>query len=119
NGNFTYVKVHFLTDQGEKWLTNEEATELAGTNPDHATQDLFEAIHNKQFPSWTMHIQTMTPQQAEEFKYSVFDLTKTWPEDKYPLREVGKLVLDKNPDNFFAEIEQAAFSPSNQVPGIE
>ncbi|RPA80222.1 catalase [Ascobolus immersus RN42] len=119
DGSFTYVKIHFLTDQGEKWLTNEEATTLAGTNPDHHTQDLFESIESGNFPSWKMYIQTMTPAQAESFKFSVFDLTKTWPEDTYPLREVGKLVLDKNPENYFAEVEQAAFSPSNQVPGIE
>lgn len=118
-GEFHYVQIHLLTDQGIKNFNNEEAAEMDGKDPDHAGRDLFESIKNGEFPSWSVYVQTMTSKQAEEADFSVFDLTKTWPQEKYPLRKFAKLVLDKNPDNYFAEVEQAAFSPANTVPGIE
>jgi catalase len=119
DGSFVYVQIHLKTDQGSKTLTNDEAGALASSNPDHATQDLFEAIERKEYPSWTVYAQVMTAKQAEQFKHSVFDLTKIWPHKDYPLRRFGKLTLNENPQNYFAEIEQAAFSPSHLVPGIE
>ncbi|KAK2467935.1 hypothetical protein APHAL10511_000230 [Amanita phalloides] len=121
DGSFVYVKVHLLTDNknGFETLSDEEATRLAGEDPDYGTRLLFEAIEAGNFPSWTVHIQTMTPEQAERFRYNVLDLTKVWPHDQFRLRPIGKLVLDKNPENYFAEIEQAAFSPSYLIPYIE
>ncbi|GAV52719.1 hypothetical protein ZYGR_0AG07100 [Zygosaccharomyces rouxii] len=118
-GKFHYVQVHLRTDQGIKNLNNEEAHTLEADDPDHAGRDLYEAIEHGEYPSWTVYVQTMTPEQAEEAGFSVFDLTKTWSQKEYPLRRVAKLVLDKNPENYFAEVEQSAFSPANTVPGIE
>jgi catalase len=92
---------------------------LAGENPDYATQDLFNAIANGEFPSWTMYIQVMTLEQAESCKFIPFDVTKVWPHDEFPLIPVGKLVFNRNPTNYFAEVEQIAFSPSHFIPGIE
>lgn len=111
-----YVQVHLISDQGIKNLTNEEAGALAGSNPDHSQEDLFKNIAKGNFPSWTVHIQTMTQEQARAAPFSVFDLTKVWPHADYPLRRVGKLTLNRNPENYFAEVEQAAFSPSHTVP---
>ena len=119
DGTFTYVQIHLKSDQGSATLTKEQSAALASSNPDHATQDLFESIAAKRFPSWTVYAQTMTPAQAEAFKFSVFDLTKTWPQAEFPLRRFGKLTLNENPENYFAQIEQAAFSPSHTVPGHE
>lgn len=119
DGSFKYVQIHLKTDQGVKTLNNEEANEMASSNPDHHTQDLFEAIKNGKFPSWTVYVQSMSQEEAEKFKYSVFDLTKVWPQAEFPLRPFGKLTLNKNPENYFAEIEQAAFSPSHLVPGVQ
>lgn len=118
-GDWHYVQVHFITDQGIKTLTNEEAGELAGSNPDHAQEDLFKNIAAGNFPSWTCYIQTMTAEQAKEADFSVFDLTKVWPHKKYPLRRFGKLTLNENPKNYFADVEQAAFSPAHTVPYME
>jgi catalase len=119
-------------------LTQEQSVELAGTNPDYATQDLFETIEKGEpvvwnvfivshpylppDPSLTDHLipqQTMTAEQAEKFRYNILDLTKIWPHKEFPLQPVGKLVLDRNPENYFAEIEQVAFAPSHLVPGVE
>lgn len=116
NGDWWYVQVHILTDQGIKNLTNEEAVEMAGKNPDYCGQDLFENIDKGNFPSWTVYIQTMTEEESKKLPFSVFDLTKVWPHKDFPLRRVGKMVLNENPLNYFAAIEQAAFSPSNTVP---
>ncbi|GFV13657.1 catalase [Trichonephila clavipes] len=114
-----YCKFHYLTDQGIKNLTNEEAQKLAGTDPDYAIRDLYNAIANRHFPSWTMYIQVMTFEEAKNWKFNPFDLTKVWPKKEFPLIKVGKLVLNRNPKNYFAEVEQLAFSPSYMVPGIE
>ena len=90
-----------------------------GEDPDYAIRDLFNAIENKQYPSWTLHIQVMTFNEAKTWKFNPFDLTKVWPHKDFPLIEVGKMVLDRNPKNYFAEVEQMADEPSNFVPGIE
>uniref|UniRef100_A0A1B0DEK2 Catalase n=1 Tax=Phlebotomus papatasi TaxID=29031 RepID=A0A1B0DEK2_PHLPP len=118
-GEAFWVKFHYKTDQGIKNLTPERALELSGSDPDYSIRDLYNAIAKGNFPSWTFHIQVMTMEQAEKFKYNPFDLTKIWPQSEYPLIKVGKLVLDRNPKNYFAEVEQIAFSPSHFVPGIE
>lgn len=117
-GECFWFKWHFKTDQGIKNLTAAEADEIGGVNPDHATEDLFQAIERGDFPSWTAYIQIMTLEEAKEYRFDPFDVTKVWFHGDFPLIEVGKLVLDKNPENFFAEVEQAAFSPSTLVPGI-
>lgn len=116
NGTWHYVQVHLISDQGNKTLTVEEAGALAGSNPDHAQEDLFKNIAKGNFPSWTCYIQTMTAEQAKKAPFSVFDLTKVWPHKDYPMRRFGKLTLNENPKNYFAEVEQAAFSPSHSVP---
>lgn len=118
SGEFVYVKFHFRCDLGFKTLSNAEATKLAGEDPDHAQRDLYENIDKGNFPTWTLCIQTMTPEQAERAPFSVFDLTKVWPHADYPLQPVGKLTLNEVPKNYFAEVEQAALSPSNMVPGV-
>ncbi|KAF7667119.1 hypothetical protein LDENG_00075610 [Lucifuga dentata] len=119
HGEPIYCKFHYKTDQGIKNLTVEEANRLASTNPDYAIGDLFNAIANGNFPSWTFYIQVMTFEQAEKFQFNPFDLTKIWPHKEYPLIPVGKMVLNRNPVNYFAEVEQMAFDPSNMPPGIE
>ncbi|KAJ2907199.1 peroxisomal catalase [Zalerion maritima] len=119
DGSFVYVQIHLKTDQGNKTLTNEEAGKLAGDNPDFATQDLFQAIQKGEYPSWTVYLQVLDPEQAQKFKWNIFDLTKVWPQGEVPLRKFGKLTLNKNVENYFAEIEQVAFSPSHLVPGVE
>lgn len=118
-GEWHYVQVHFLSDQGVKTLTNEEAGQLAGSNPDYAQEDLFKNIAKGNAPSWTCYIQTMTAEQAKNAPFSVFDLTKVWPHKDYPLRRFGKFTLNENPKNYFAEVEQAAFSPAHTVPYME
>ncbi|XP_034541149.1 catalase isoform X2 [Notolabrus celidotus] len=119
NGEGLYCKFHFKTDQGIKNLPVEEADHLASTNPDYAIGDLFNAIANGNYPSWTFYIQVMTFEEAEKFHFNPFDLTKVWSHKEYPLIPVGRLVLNRNPANYFAEVEQLAFDPSNMPPGIE
>ncbi|KIJ53411.1 hypothetical protein M422DRAFT_155306 [Sphaerobolus stellatus SS14] len=119
DGSFVYTQIHLRADGGFHYLTQEKATTLAGENPDYGIQDLFESIESGNYPSWTVYVQTMTSEQAEKFRYNVLDLTKVWPHKEFPLRPIGKVVLNENPQNYFAEIEQAAFSPSHLVPGIE
>jgi catalase len=86
---------------------------------DFSTRDLFDAIAKRDFPSWTWKIQVMPEKDAESYRYDVFDVTKVWPHSDYPLHPVGKLTLNRNPENYHAEVEQSAFSPSHLVPGIE
>lgn len=119
DGTFKYVKFHMKTNQGHDDMSNEEAAELASSNPDHATQDLFDAIERGDYPTWTLYVQVLDPKQAENFRWNVLDITKVWPHSEVPLRPVGKMTLNRNPENYFAEIEQVAFSPSHLVPGIE
>ncbi|MCO5553168.1 hypothetical protein L7F22_006689 [Adiantum nelumboides] len=118
-GKAHWVKFHFLSDQGIKNLTHEEAVKIAGINPDYAIEDLFQNIKNGNYPSWTFSVQVMPLEDALNYKWDPFDLTKVWPHKDYPLREVGKLVLNRNPTNYFAEVEQSSFSPAHMVPGIE
>lgn len=118
-GQPVYCKFHFKTDQGIKNLDADKAAELTGTDPDYAIRDLYNAIARGDYPSWTLHIQVMNFQQAEKWKWNPFDLTKVWPHADFPLIEVGKMVLNRNPGNYFMDVEQAAYSPANLVPGIE
>ncbi|KAI9818678.1 MAG: peroxisomal catalase A [Thelocarpon impressellum] len=119
DGSFRYVQIHLKTDQGIKTFTNEEAGKMASENPDFSTEDLFRAIERGELPSWTVYVQVLEPAQAEKFRWNIFDLTKVWPHKEVPLRRIGKLTLNKNPENYFAEIEQVAFSPGHVVPGVE
>ncbi|KAF8649216.1 hypothetical protein AX16_005943 [Volvariella volvacea WC 439] len=119
DGSFVYVQVHVRADGGFKTLDDATATRLAGENPEYGIEKLFNAIESGNYPSWTVYIQTMTPEQAENWRHNVLDLTKVWPHSEFPLRPIGKLVLNENPQNYFAEIEQAAFSPSHVIPYIE
>ena len=117
-GEHFWIKLHFKTDQGIKNLTRQEATGLAGTDPDHATRDLFDSIKRGEFPSWSVYVQIMKPEEAPDYRFDAFDVTKVWSQKDYPLIPIGKMVLNRNPENYFAEVEQAAFSPGNLVPGI-
>ncbi|GFO01647.1 catalase [Plakobranchus ocellatus] len=119
DGKAFYTKFHCKTDQGIKNLMADKAGDLAGSDPDYAQRDLYNAIDDGNFPTWTMYIQIMTFEEAEKSKFNPFDLTKVWPQGEYPLIPVGRLVLNRNPKNYFAEVEQIAFSPAHMVPGIE
>ncbi len=114
----TWVKWHFKTQQGIKNLAPADAARLAGTDPDYAQRDLFEAIERGDYPRWTVCIQVMSEAEAASRYENPFDVTKTWSQKDYPLIEVGVLELNRNPLNYFAEVEQAAFGPSNMVPGV-
>lgn len=115
---YFWVKYHFKTNQGIKNWTDNESIEMAGKNPDFATQDLYESIEKGEFPSWTLYVQILDPKDIKKLDFDPFDVTKTWPYDICPLKEVGQLVLNKNPIDYFAEVEQAAFSPARFIPGI-
>lgn len=117
-GKRFWVKYHFLTDQGNDFLTQEEADRIAGMDADYHRRDLFEAIKRGDYPSWTLRMQIMPFEEAETYRFNPFDLTKVWPHGDYPLVKVGRLTLDRNPSDFHTEIEQAAFEPNNLVPGI-
>ncbi len=110
-----WIKWHFKSNQGIKTLTDEEAGKMA---PFGAQQDLYDAINKGEYPTWSVKIQIMDQNQAKNLSYNPFDLTKVWPHKDFPLIEIGQLELNKNVDNFFLEVEQSAFSPSNLVPGI-
>jgi catalase len=113
-----WVKFHFKTKQGHKHWTNAEAAQIIAMTRESTQEDLFGAIEAGNFPKWQLFVQIMPEADADKTPYNPFDLTKVWPHADYPLIEVGEMVLNQNPDNYFAEIEQAAFSPSNIVPGI-
>jgi catalase len=117
-GEYFWVQYHFKTLQGVQNLTREEAMRLAGENPDHATKDLFNAIARGEHPSWRVCVQIMPPDKAKKYRWNILDITKVWPHKDYPLIEIGKMTLNCNPENYFAEVEQSAFSPGNFVPGI-
>ena len=117
-GETCWVQYHFKTDQGIKNLNRLEATRISGEDPDHATRDLFDAIARGDHPSWTLEMQIMTPEQAKNYRFDILDITKVWPHGDIPPIKVGRLVLNRNPTNYFAEVEQAAFCPGNLVPGI-
>ncbi|MHA2957765.1 catalase KatA [Priestia megaterium] len=118
-GDGVWVKYHFKTDQGVKNLSPDVAAKLAGENPDYHTEDLFNAIEKGDFPSWKLYVQIMPLEDADTYRFDPFDVTKVWSQKDYPLIEVGRMVLDRNPENYFAEVEQATFSPGTLVPGID
>ncbi|GAA5416440.1 vegetative catalase [Paraliobacillus ryukyuensis] len=119
DGEAFWIKYHFKTDQGVKNLDVDLAGKLAGENPDYHLEDLYNAINDAQYPSWTLKVQIMPEADAKHYRYDPFDVTKVWSHQDYPLIEVGRMVLDRNPENYFEEVEQAAFSPAHFVPGIE
>jgi len=118
NNERHWVKFHFRSQQGIENLSDAEATELVGRDRESAQRDLFESIENKDFPRWNLAIQIMPEKDAGSYHVNPFDLTKVWPHKDYPLIDVGVLELNRNPENYFAEVEQSAFSPANVVPGI-
>ncbi|SDK28323.1 catalase KatA [Sediminibacillus albus] len=118
-GESVWVKYHFKTNQGIKNLDPELAAKLAGENPDYHIQDLYNSIDNGEYPEWTVYVQIMPIEDANTYRFDPFDVTKVWSHKDYPLIELGKMVLNKNPENYFAEVEQATFSPGTLVPGIE
>lgn len=117
-GERFWIKFHFKNHQGHKHYTNAEAAQIIGNDRESYQAALFGTIERKEFPKWTMYVQIMPELEAEQTPYNPFDLTKVWPHADYPLIEVGTMELNRNANNYFAEIEQAAFSPSNVVPGI-
>ena len=113
-----WVKFHFKTAQGIQCITDEEAKEIIGKDRESHQRDLFEAIERGDFPKWNLKVQIMTEEQAHKTSYNPFDLTKVWPHGEFPLIDVGVMELNRNPENYFADVEQSAFSPANMVPGI-
>jgi Catalase len=118
DGTYYWVKYHFISAQGIKNLTAKEATLLAGENPNYATQDLYTSIQNGNYPSWDVCVQILTPEQAANYRYNIFEVTKIIYEEDYPLIKIGRFTLNSIPENFFNESEQAAFCPGNFVTGI-
>jgi len=117
-GERVWAKFHFRTEQGIQNMTDEESAETIGSDRESHQRDLFESIERGEFPRWKVYVQIMTPAQAENFRWNPFDLTKVWPHGEFPLIEIGMMELNRNPENYFAEVEQASFKPSNLVPGI-
>ncbi len=113
-----WVKFHFKTEQGIQNLTDEEATEIIAKDRESHQRDLFNSIEKGEFPRWKLKIQLMTEEQAKNCAFNPFDLTKVWSQKDFPLIDVGVMELNKNPENYFADVEQAAFNPANIVPGI-
>lgn len=113
-----WVKFHFKTQQGIENYTNAEAAAIVAHDREAAQRDLFGHIENGDFPKWKMYVQIMPEREASSYRFNPFDLTKVWSHNDYPLIEVGMFELNKNPENYFASIEQAAFNPANDVPGI-
>ncbi len=118
NNERTWVKFHMVTQQGIQNLTDHEAEQVVAKNRESNQQDLFDAINNKNFPKWEMFIQVMTEEEADKMPYNPFDLTKVWSKKDFPLIPVGMLELNRNPANYFVDVEQAAFNPAHVVPGI-
>ncbi len=118
NNERSWVKFHLKTQQGIKNLTDEEAEAIIGKDRESHQRDLFESIEKGEFPKWDMKIQVMTENEAAQCPFNPFDLTKVWPHKNYPLIDAGVLELNRNPENYFAEVEQSAFNPANIVPGI-
>ena len=118
-GEVHFVKYHFKTDQGIKTFTAETQNQMLLKDKDFSTSDLFNAIAKGDFPSWTWYVQLMPEKDAENYRFDVLDITKVWPHSDYPLKKVGKMTLNRNPENYHADVEQSAFSPSHLIPGIE
>jgi catalase len=117
-GQKFWVKYHFISEQGVECLTQKEADTLASTDGDYHTRDLFEAIRGGDYPHWTLKMQIMPFEDAKNYRFNPFDLTKVWPHSDYPFVEVGRMTLDRNPTDYHSEIEQLAVEPSNMIPGI-
>ena len=117
-GERFWVKFHFKTQQGIRCLTSEEAARVGGGNPQAFQVDLLRHIERGEHPAWSMEVQVMPEAEAAGYRFNPFDLTKVWPHADYPRIPIGRLVLNRNPDNYFAEVEQAAFDPGNFVPGV-
>jgi catalase len=117
-GQKFWVKYHFKTDQGIEFFTQDEADQMAAIDTDYHQRDLYEHIDSDDYPSWTLHVQIMPFDDASNYRFNPFDLTKVWPHGDYPLIEVGRMTLDRNSTDYHTEIEQAAFQPNNLVPGI-
>jgi catalase len=117
-GERFWVKYHFKTQQGHRHYTNAEAAQVVANDRESSQRDLYDSIEKGDFPRWTVQIQVMPESEAESTPYNPFDLTKVWPHSDYPMIEIGVLELNRNADHYFAEIEQASFSPSNTVPGL-
>lgn len=117
-GERFWVKFHFKTMQGIEFLTNDEAAQLVGGDRESHQRDLVESIERGDFPKWRFCVQIMPETDAEKTSYNPFDLTKVWPHKDYPLVDVGVLELNRNPENYFAEVEQSGFSPANVIPGV-
>ena len=118
-GQAIWVKYHFKTETGIENWTREESIRMAGEDPDYATRDLFNTIAGGGHAGWTVSVQLMPLENAPTYRFNPFDLTKVWPHKDYPLIPIGRMILNRNPENYFADIEQAAFSPANIVPGVE
>jgi len=117
-GERFWIKYHIKTDQGVRNFTNDEAIAMAAADPDCHLRDLRAAIARRDYPSWTVQVQVMPFTDAADYRFNPFDLTKVWPPGDYPPIDIARITLNRNPDNYFAEIEQAAFEPANFVPGI-
>ena len=117
-GEEFWVKYHFKTDQGIEFFTQDEADQMAAADTDYHMRDLFEHIRDGEYPSWTLKVQIMPFDDAKTYRFNPFDLTKVWPHGDYPLMEVGRMTLDRNPTDNHTEIEQIAFQPNNLVPGV-
>ncbi len=113
-----WVKFHFITAQGIRNFNGQDASDMRGIDPDHAQRDLIDAIARKDFPKWNMKIQVMTQEQAKTFKWNPFDLTKVWPHGDFSMIDVGIMELNEIPQNYFRDVEQAAFAPAHVVDGI-
>lgn len=113
-----WVKFHFKTKQGIQNYTNREAEAVVAKDRESSQRDLYEAIERGEYPKWNFQIQIMSDEEAKNCPFNPFDLTKVWPHANYPIIEVGEMELNKNPDNYFMQVEQSSFSPSNVVPGI-
>jgi len=120
-GKFVYIKYHFIAKHGQKQFTQQEATQMCGEDPDYSKRDLWETIEKGEEIEWTAMVQVMEPEDAdpEKLGFDPFDVTKVWPRKQFPMQEFGRLVLNKNPENYHRDVEQAAFSPGSMVPGIE
>jgi len=118
NHERTWVKFHFVCQQGIKNLTDAQAEAIVAKDRESHQRDLFDAIERGDFPKWNLFIQVMTEEEARNYPINPFDLTKVWPHKDHPLMEVGVMELNRNPENYFADVEQAAFNPANVVPGI-
>lgn len=118
DGSYIWVKYHMKAVLGFNGMTSSEAANLSKTNPDHATEDLFKAIESGNFPKWKVNVQILTQKEVDEMKLNPFDVTKVWPHQQAPLIEIGEFILNRNPINYFAEVEQATFNPSNFIPGV-